>query len=288
MKKYITNEIILSQANSLAERHASYVDAFVTRANTELYAILAEILKLHEQIEGSKQRDALIKKIRQRLKSSHSIKTQANTTTTALITKYVTRASRKTAHVYSRVLQVAIANGVGSADLVEYIKQRGGIDKVRMAVDSAETTKSFKATVKHYQQELRVQLAAKPAIASADLSAISHTLPAACDVDFHHLLCRFNHATKTHEIVAVMYPSSALETQAMDEYLTMLGVAAISDEGIFYEHCKQLGLNMDIMLRWMGANGFGDAAAAKAVARSLMPAANSADHAPKTAPLLAA
>ncbi len=268
-------QAIIADADTLAERHATYVSDFVTRANTELYAILADILKLHEQVEGSKQRDKLIKRMRENLRTNFNIKTQANTKTTALITKYVTRASRKTAHVYSRVLEVAIANGIGSADLVEFIKLKGGIDKVRMAVASAEAVTQHNALIKHYQQQLRGQLAQKPAIGNVDLSAVSHTLPKACDVDFQHLLCRYNHVTNTHEIVGVMYPSSALESNAMSEYLTMLDVACHSDKNTFYERCKQHGLNMDVLLRWMGANGIKDAAAAKVMARTLKASAAS-------------
>jgi hypothetical protein len=273
------NQAIITHADTLAERHASYVNEFVTRANTELYEILAEIHKLYEQVQSSKQRDKLVKKIRQRLKSSHNIKTQANTKTATLVVKLVTRANRKTSHVYSRVLEVAIAAGVNSDGLVEFIKLKGGIDKVRMAVNSAETVAQANATAKHYQQQLRSQLKHMQGIGNADLSAIRHTLPHACDVDFEHLLCRFNHATNTHEIVAIMYPSSALETQSISEYLSMLDVACSSDQGEFYERCKQQDLNMDILLRWMKANGIKDAAAARAMARGL-----SANTAVKSAP----
>lgn len=262
-------QAIFTNADLLAERHASYVSVFVTRANSELYAILAEILKLHEQVEASQQRDKLIKQMRVKLKEQHKIKTQANTTTTGLVAKYVTRASRKTAHVYSRVLQVAIANGVTSAGLVAYIEESGGIDKVRMAVNSAEAIKQANATAKSYQQQLRKQLNHKSAVVSLDLSAVKHTLPCASDVAFHHLLCRFNHATNTHEIVAVMYPSSALETQAMDEYLTMLDLACVSDRHQFYDKCKRVGVNMDTLLRWMAANNIASAEAARRMARSL-------------------
>ncbi len=286
--KMVIDTAIIAQADSLAERHATYVTDFITRANTELYAILAEILKLHEQVEGSKQRDKLIKQMRERLKSSYDIKTQANTKTTALVTKYVTRASRKTAHVYSRVLEVAIANGIGSADLVEFIKQKGGIDKVRMAVNSAVTTQQIKAAEKSLQQQLRGQLAQKPPIGNVDLSAVSHTLPKASDVEFQHLLCRYNHVTKSHEVVGVMYPSSALENQAMSEYLTMLDVACSSDKSSFYERCQQHGLNMDVLLRWMVANGIKDADAAKAVAQSLEQSAKSAPQAKPVAMPMAA
>ena len=263
-------QTVIACADSLAERHALYVNDFVTRANSELYEILAEIHKLYEQVEGSKQRDRLVKKMRERLKSIHNIKTQANTKTTALITKYVTQASRKTAHVYSRVLEVAIANHIGSADLVDYIKRMGGIDKVRMAVNSAAAVAQANATAKNHQQQLRSQLKHKQGIARVDLSAITHTLPSATDVEFHHVLCRFNHVTKTYEIVAVLYPSSALETQAMDEYLIMLDLAAASDTNTFYDKCKQQGVNMDILLRWMAANHIHNADAARAMAKSLL------------------
>ena len=273
------NQVIITHADSLAQRHASYVSEFVTRANTELYEILAEIHKLYEQVQSSKQRDKLVKKIRQHLKSSHNIKTQANTKTTALVVKLVTRANRKTSHVYSRVLEVALAAGVKSDCLVEFIKLKGGIDKVRMAVDSAEAISLHKASEKNLQQQLREQLVQKPAIGNVDLSALRHTLPTACDVDFKHLLCRFNNETNTHEIVAVMYPSSALETQAMDEYLTMLDLACVSDKNQFYDQCKSLGVNMDILLRWMAANSIESAAAARHMARGL-----SANTAVKSAP----
>ena len=267
-------QAVIAHADSLAERHALYVSNFVTRANTELYAILAEIHKLYEQVEGSKQRDKLVKKMREHLKSNHNIKTQANTKTTALITKYVTKASRKTAHVYSRVLEVAIANHIGSAGLVDYIVAKGGIDKVRMAVNSAESVAQAKATEKNYQRQLRSQLKHTEGIGSVDLTEIKHGLPYATDVAFHHVLCRFNQASNRNEIVAVLYPSSALETQAMNEYLIMLDLAAVSDRNTFYDKCKQQGVNMDILLRWMAANNIHTADTARAMAIALIASAN--------------
>jgi hypothetical protein len=281
-------QAIITHADTLAQRHATYVNDFVTRANSELYDILAEIHKLYEQVQGHKQRDKLVKKIRERLKSSHNIKTQANTKTTALVAKLVTRANRKTSHVYSRVLEVAIAAGVKSDGLVEFIKLKGGIDKVRMAVDCAETVAQANATAKHYQQQLRSQLKHKQGIGNADLSAIRHTLPHACDVDFEHLLCRFNHETNAYEVVAIMYPSSDLETKCISEYLNMVEVACTSDQAVFYERCKQHGLNMDILLRWMKANGIKDAAVAKAMARTLTTSANQTINASPTVGMLRA
>lgn len=268
------NHTIITHADLLAERHASYVSEFVTRANSELYLILAEILKLHEQVEASKQRDKLIKQMRRLLMDNYSIKTQANTTTTALVVKYVTRASRKTAHVYGRVLDIAIADGITSDGLVEYIKSKGGIDKVRQAVVSAETAQQHKAEDTALQKALHSYLnqCHKP-IATVQLADTQARFPCAKDVAFHQLLCHFNTKTLQYEVVAVMYPSSAMEMLSIKEYLEMLEVATYSDSNEFYDKCAQHGLNMDILLRWMRANHIADAASARVIAKSLGKAA---------------
>jgi hypothetical protein len=256
-------QTIITQATTLADRHALYVDQFVTRANDELYAILAEVMALYEQVQASPDQAKLIKHIRQHLRDVHSIKTQANTKTTALIAKLVTRASRKTAHVYSRVLEVAIAAGVNSADLVDFIKLKGGIDKVRLAVCNAALTKQQQAQAKALQLALKQQLENKSKIGAVTFQT-STTLPHACDVEFTHVLCQFNTKTGQHEIISIMYPSSTLETMAMDQYLLMLSVATTSDhDQNFYALCKENGLNMDLMHRWMRVNEIASAGHAR-------------------------
>lgn len=262
----ISHPIIIN-ANSIADQHSQYVDQFVSRGNTMLYQILADILKVHEQLEACDIKERVVKEMRQHLREVHNIKTQTNTKTTALVTKYVTRASRKTAHVYSRVLEVAIANGIKSSGLVKFIKQSGGIDKVRMSVASAEVAKQHRDQQRSLLQAMRGSLAQQQGLATVSFGAARHSLPCAKDVTFNHLLCQFNHTTQQHEVVAVLYPSSTLEDMAMDHYAIMLSVAAGSDDDVeFRAQCKQQGLNMDLIHRWMRANNIADAAAAKAMA----------------------
>ena len=122
LNKIDINHAIIAHADLLAQRHEDYVNEFVTRANTELYGILAEIMLLHEKMLASPNQDKLIKQMRKTLKEKYGLKTQANTKTTALVVKYVTRASRKTAHVYGRVLDIAITKGIDSTGLVDFIK----------------------------------------------------------------------------------------------------------------------------------------------------------------------
>lgn len=263
------NHTIITHADLLAQRHEDYVSEFITRANNELYCILAELLELHEKLIASPNKDKLIKQMRQLLKEKYGLKTQANTKTTALVVKYVTRASRKTAHVYGRVLDVAITNGISSAGLIDYIKVNGGVDKIRAAEVSNEAQQQKKCVESNLQKALRSTLTSKHGIGNA-LFARSKTLPHAKDVSFTHMLCVYNHQTQKQEIVGIMYPSSSLESLTMAEYLTMLDVAAISDDNtLFYQRCKERGLNMDLIYRWMAVNNIANAAAAQQLITSL-------------------
>ncbi len=270
LTKVDINYTIITHADLLAQRHQDYVSEFVTRANSELYAILAEILKLHEMITACAKSERVVKQMRRSLKDNFNIKTQANTKTTALVVKYVTRASRKTAHVYGKVLDIAIADGITSEGLVDYIKGKGGIDKVRKAVVSAEIAREHAQQQKILETALNKHLAnsAQP-IATLQLADSKAMFPCAKDVAFHQVLCHFNTESKQYEVVAVLYPNSTFENQAMDEYLFMLGVAASSDTNEFYDLCKQHGLNMDLIHRWMKANNIASAESARAFAKAL-------------------
>ena len=263
-KKIDINHTLITHADLLAQRHEDYVNEFVTRANTELYSILAEIKLLHEKLAAHPKQEKLIKQMRNILKEKYGLKTQANTKTTTLLVKYVTRASRKTAHVYGRVLDIANNNGINSSGLVDFIKANGGINKIRVAVDTAEVQKQKKQIEVQLQKELKQSLHLQTTIGQVQFTKSAPSIPHASDVDFVHMLCTFNHTTKKHEIVGIMYPSSSLEAQSMGEYLTMLDVAAVSDNSeLFYDRCKERGLNMDLILRWMTANKITDAATAQ-------------------------
>ena len=247
---------IFTHADLLAERHTDYVNEFVKRANDELYAILAELLALYEQIELLNQKERFIKQMRKTLREEYKIKTQANSKTSSLVVRYVTRSSRKTAHVYGRVLDVAVSEGITSATLVDYIKAKGGIDRVRMAVDSAETKQLQNKQEKLLHKQLTVHLQQKSTLGTVQFNQVtSKNLPHASDVSFMHLLCTFNHMSNQHEIVSVLYPNSTIEARALDTHLTLLEVASQSDNhSKFYNLCKEFDLNMDITHRWMKSN----------------------------------
>jgi len=74
--------------------------------------------------------------VRTKLHDQYGIRTQQNTSNTTLLVRFITRADRKTAHVYTRAIEAARANQISPAYFVQYLEQAGGIERIR--VESAE------------------------------------------------------------------------------------------------------------------------------------------------------
>ena len=87
---------------------------------------------LAEQFEASPDKEDLLFNIRYKLKEAN-IKVQENTSDVALLVKYITRADRKTAHVYTRAIETAMACHFKAAELPQAIIEAGGLEKMRLA-----------------------------------------------------------------------------------------------------------------------------------------------------------
>lgn len=104
-------------------------------------------------------------------------------------------------------------------------------------------------------EKLKIGLPRRDSLGQLSINSNVH-LPIAADVHLNHVLCSFNTATGVYEVVGVMYPSVTLEDIAVGEYLHMMQFAAMCEDGeFFYEECKTQGVNIDILHRWMKANG---------------------------------
>ena len=62
---------------------------------------------------------------------SSGIKTQQNTSDITVLVRYITRADRKTAHVYARAIETARANQIAPAHFAGYLEQAGGVERIR-------------------------------------------------------------------------------------------------------------------------------------------------------------
>ena len=122
---------IMSQADDLAEEHEQFNSHYIIGGRLALYDLLAKILVLYQQLEASSDKSSLLGSMKHKLNHTYKIRTQANSSNAAVLVRYITRADRKTAHVYARVIETAIANKITIGDFAGYIQESGGIEKMR-------------------------------------------------------------------------------------------------------------------------------------------------------------
>ncbi|MEY4496673.1 MAG: hypothetical protein RL744_1737 [Pseudomonadota bacterium] len=140
---------LLEEGAVLSGKHDVYVETYVEKSNEQLNHHLSELMSYAQDVLAMPNVEQIIKKMRQDLRQKYGIKTQGNSPKLTIVVRYVVRSSRKTAHVYARVIQVAIDAKVVPADLPAFIKANGGIDRIRQKTVNADLVKE-----KETKQEL--------------------------------------------------------------------------------------------------------------------------------------
>lgn len=260
---------LLAQVDTLSTRHDMYVEQFVTRANDELYAMLADMMRAREDIAASGCEEYLVKSLRKSLRERWDIKTQKNTSVTALVVRYITRGKRQLVHNYAGVIDRAAAAGITSDKLVDYIRQQGSIDAIRKKTADTELRKQQTEQVKLMQGNLARYLVANKDVGTIAFANGAHKISAgAAD-------CEFNVSFSTcingkEQVVATIYPSAFIVDYCLNLYLLACKAATTdSNTGDFYAFCKANSLNMDLVHWWMQDNNIASAADAQAILQSL-------------------
>ena len=260
---------VLAQVDTLSTRHDVYVEQFVTRANDELYAMLADMMRVREDIAASGCEEYLVKSLRKSLRERWDIKTQKNTSVTALVVRFITRGKRQLVHNYAGVIDRAAAAGITSDKLVDYIRQQGSIDAIRKKTANTEQQKQQTEQVKLMQGNLARYLVANKRIGTIAFANGADKISAgAAD-------CEFNVSLSTcidgkEQVVATIYPSAFIVDYSLNLHLLACQAAAMdAGTGDFRAFCDKHGLNMDIVHRWMRDNGIASAADAHAVLQSV-------------------
>ena len=132
---------LMAQAIDLAKAHNEFHTQYVIGGRKALYEMLANIMRFTVDVNASIEKDALISSIRHELQNQYNIKTQANSSTTAILVKYITRADRKTTHVYARAIDTAIAGDIKAAEFAQFAETLGGIEQIRAIGVDAEIKK---------------------------------------------------------------------------------------------------------------------------------------------------
>ena len=133
---------LLEQGTTLSGKHDVYVETYVEKGNELLGVLLSEVLAYAQEVLAMPNLEHVIKKMRRTLSRDYGIKTQINSPNLNIIVRYVIRKNRKTAHVYARVLQVAIDAGVKPVDFPKFVKTNGGIERIRQSTVNQELVKA--------------------------------------------------------------------------------------------------------------------------------------------------
>ena len=260
---------LIAEADEVAKAHEIFQDQYEMPANHMRSQVLSNILAICQDIELSGEAQRVVKEMRSKLKSDYGIKTQANSRSSSIVVRYIVRSNRKTAHVYGRVIEVAMANNITPEQLPDFISDRGGIEEIRLSVASAEEKKLNADKWANARSALSGLLYQREPIGKVVMNTNTF-LPAACDVEFSYLICNKNPKTGEIDVLGALYPSADLETQALQLQITTALAMQYSGTSQFYEKCEELGLNQDILHRWMKLNGFVDEAAARDFTRTLI------------------
>lgn len=122
---------LIDQADDLALEHEHFNTQYVIGGRVALYALLQKIYELALKLENSPDQTFLIQQMRKHLKDKHGIRTQENSSPTSIVVRYITKADRKTAHVYAKAIEAAIATNVPALEFSDYVEEQGGVEKIR-------------------------------------------------------------------------------------------------------------------------------------------------------------
>jgi hypothetical protein len=130
-KVVIKAQAIVAGADVLVQQREHWQQNEYARSNTRLYDILAEVLKMYEQVKDDKVlRGETAKQMKQQL-SAAGVRTQANTLVLTLFVRYVFRTERQRALNYSRTLQAALSEGITADRLAGFIESCGGVEQCK-------------------------------------------------------------------------------------------------------------------------------------------------------------
>ena len=124
---------VLRKGDVIAQKYETFEGSKVDFTNSSrkvTYDLLVEVLVYVEELDKRADLTDVLDSMRLQLWKNWKIKTQENTSDLGVIVKYITRTKRKNAHMYARVLEEARKHKANSGNLLSYIDQRGGINKI--------------------------------------------------------------------------------------------------------------------------------------------------------------
>ncbi len=143
-KSLVVTKTLIGQADEIAAAHEHFTTHYVVGGRMALYSLLGQMLALINAFESAIDREDLLAKVKYRLRSEFGIKTQKNSSDISVLIRYMTRADRKTTHVYARTIEAAKANGITPEQLPAFIEGAGGMERIRALASTDHTRADIK------------------------------------------------------------------------------------------------------------------------------------------------
>ena len=139
----VITKSIVCQADDLAQEHEQFNANYIVAGRLALYELLRKMFDLYKALEASPDKKEQLSDMKHKLVHQHKIRVQANSSDAGILVRYITRAERKTAHIYARVIEQALSNRISSDHFVDYIEQCGGVEQMRLSgVDQAKAVEN--------------------------------------------------------------------------------------------------------------------------------------------------
>ena len=125
--------VTVQNLDALAQRRVAWEGNEFKKANEMLYALLADCYVQYEQrvsIASDTDKKAVRAELKARLVSM-GVRVQVNSTTLAMMVRFVFGSDRKRAHGYAYVIKAAITHEVAAADMAAWIVAQGGIEEIK-------------------------------------------------------------------------------------------------------------------------------------------------------------
>ena len=190
----VNNSNALTQLEALYAEQITWNDTLYKASTTQLYSMLAGCLDVCEQLKGEIKR----RKLLDNWLAAAGLKFNEGTALATKVVRYVFRIDNKRSSIYSRVLRIAIADGVKAEGFAAWVIECGGIEEVRRTAASGVSAAAKKKQIAKDAAEILLE---------ADALVTLSNLPQALDVntdgafEFSLALVRKNKSTGVAEIV---------------------------------------------------------------------------------------
>jgi hypothetical protein len=156
-------QAIVCAADGLVEKRQDWQQNEYARSNARLYEILAEVLKMYEQVKDDKQlRTETVKQMRSVLTAA-GVRIQTNTLAVTLFVRYVFRTDRQRALNYSRTIQAALSQGIKAEDFAQFVEGSGGVGQCKREFAKSDKVKAKEQAINDAMTLVEEQLVSSEA-----------------------------------------------------------------------------------------------------------------------------